>query len=263
MSPAGVTGVVEGGSQPITIAPDPGRAILDVVVDGASVGAVPAYTFSAVNADHTLQATFRDATVPTVTLTSPAGGERWDVGSVHAITWTAGDDVGVDSIDVDVSLAGVAGPWTAVAHGLANSGSTSWTVPAQPTDSARVRVTAYDAAMNAGVAIGDSAFHIVDPNVGVGGARTRFGDASFLAAGGRRRGARDPGPRRAPGVARSVLAGGREPYAAVDGKHLVRIAPGRRTLLRSPGDAVGHAHPAPRLAALSPRTAGACTANRA
>ena len=32
--------------------------------------------------------TVRDGTVPTVALTSPNGGEIWDMGSTHPITWT-------------------------------------------------------------------------------------------------------------------------------------------------------------------------------
>jgi hypothetical protein len=55
-----------------------------------------------------------------------------------------------------------------VAHGLANSGSCTWTLPGQASDSALVRVTAYDHALNAGGGTSDSLFHIVNLNVGVG-----------------------------------------------------------------------------------------------
>jgi hypothetical protein len=74
----------------------------------------------------------------------------------------------VDSVNVDCSFTGAGGPWEVVAHGLANTGSYEWTVPAQATDSALVRVTAYDAAGNAGVSLSDSVFRIVNPNAGVG-----------------------------------------------------------------------------------------------
>jgi hypothetical protein len=69
---------------------------------------------------------------------------------------------------VDVSFNGLAGIWQPVARGIANSGSYVWTVPDQPTDSALVRVTAYDHAMNASSAQSDSVFRILDPNAGVG-----------------------------------------------------------------------------------------------
>jgi hypothetical protein len=116
-------------------------------------------------------ATFVDVAAPVVTVTSPVGGERWAEGSAQAITWTASDNTGVDSVSVDCSYAGPAGPWLAVAHGLANTGTYGWTVPAGATDSARVRVRAYDHAGNAGSGASDSLFAIVNPNAGVGAGR--------------------------------------------------------------------------------------------
>jgi hypothetical protein len=102
-----------------------------------------------------------DVVPPVVQVTSPDGGEAWEEGSAQTIMWSASDNVGVDSVNVDCSFTGVGGPWQAVAHGLANSGSLPWTVPSQSTDSALVRVTAYDHALNAGSAMSDSLFHIV------------------------------------------------------------------------------------------------------
>ena len=105
-----------------------------------------------------------------MTLTSPVGGEAWVQGSMHLICWTASDNVGVDSVDVDCSLSGPAGPWLPVARGLENSGSFYWIVPLQMSDSALVRVTAYDAAQNAGSAASDSPFQIGEATAGVWGA---------------------------------------------------------------------------------------------
>jgi beta-lactamase superfamily II metal-dependent hydrolase len=116
-----------------------------------------------------LTATFVDVALPTVLLTSPVGGEAWDVGTLRTISWTASDNVGVDSVNVDYSMTGPAGPWLPVAHGLGNSGSYPWTVPAQASDSALVRVMAYDPAHNVGSAVSDSVFHLVDPTAGVWG----------------------------------------------------------------------------------------------
>ncbi|OGF04379.1 MAG: hypothetical protein A2W00_12690 [Candidatus Eisenbacteria bacterium RBG_16_71_46] len=116
----------------------------------------------------TLVRTVPDVTPPVVTVTSPVGGESWAQGSSHDITWTASDNVAVDSVNVDCSLAGAGGPWQPVAHGLANTGALPWMVPSQPTDSARVRVTAYDHALNAASDVSDGPFRIVDPNTGVG-----------------------------------------------------------------------------------------------
>ena len=66
----------------------------------------------------------------------------------QSVTWNASDNVGVDSVNVDYSLNGAAGPWQPVAHGLANVGSVSWTLP-RPRPTARlVLVTAFDHAHN-------------------------------------------------------------------------------------------------------------------
>ena len=121
-----------------------------------------------VTRERTLTATFVDAMAPAVHVTSPVGGEVWDEGSGQTITWTAGDNVVVDSVNVDCSFEGAAGPWQPLAHGLTNSGSWPWTVPDQPTDNALVRVTAYDRALNAASAQSDSVFRIADPAAGVG-----------------------------------------------------------------------------------------------
>ncbi len=41
-----------------------------------------------------------DLTAPTVSLTSPNGGEDWKAGSTHALTWNASDAVGVTGVDL-------------------------------------------------------------------------------------------------------------------------------------------------------------------
>lgn len=58
ISPLGVTVVNYGGNQTYTIAPDVGQNILDVLVDGTSIGAVNNYTFTNVTSPHTIEAVF-------------------------------------------------------------------------------------------------------------------------------------------------------------------------------------------------------------
>jgi len=123
-----------------------------------------------VTGSRAVTATFVDVAAPVVALSSPVGGEEWAVGTPHAIGWTASDNVGVDSVRVEYSAHGPGGPWQVVAQGLANTGSYLWTLPGQASDSARVRVTASDAAGNAGRAASDSSFRLVDPTAGVWGA---------------------------------------------------------------------------------------------
>jgi hypothetical protein len=58
ISPVGVIGVNCGTNQDFTITGDPGHPIVDVLVDGSSVGAVTNYTFSNVTTNHTIDASF-------------------------------------------------------------------------------------------------------------------------------------------------------------------------------------------------------------
>jgi pimeloyl-ACP methyl ester carboxylesterase len=58
ISPAGIVTATHGSDVLFTIAPDAGYYIAGVLVDGASVGSVSAYTFHDVSTDHTIAATF-------------------------------------------------------------------------------------------------------------------------------------------------------------------------------------------------------------
>ncbi len=71
IAPVGVAAISCGGSQTYTIAPLPLFFIADVLVDGASAGAVPSYTFSDIRDDHTIAAAF--SAVPNHTLAVTLG----------------------------------------------------------------------------------------------------------------------------------------------------------------------------------------------
>ena len=105
--------------------------------------------------------TVADQTAPTVAVISPNGGEAWDAGSLQSVTWNATDNVGVVAVDVDYSLTGAPGPWYTVQHSVANTGSVSWTLPPQSSDSALVRVTASDAALNSAGDLSAAFFQIL------------------------------------------------------------------------------------------------------
>ena len=89
-------------------------------------------------------------------VSAPAGGETWAAGSVHAVKWNA----------VHTAVARVeyrrspADPWLLIANVPAWTGSYGWTVPADPTTQAQVRVS--DAWDGAPVSI-SSAFTIQAP----------------------------------------------------------------------------------------------------
>jgi uncharacterized repeat protein (TIGR02543 family) len=70
ISPSGAVTVNYMGSQSFAITPATGYHIVDVVVDGASVGAVTSYSFTNVTANHTIAASFA---INTYIITATAG----------------------------------------------------------------------------------------------------------------------------------------------------------------------------------------------
>lgn len=84
VSPSGNTSVLATGLKTFTIKPSDGFAIKDVLVDGASVGAVTSYTFSNLSASHTITANFKStAKIPFADVSS----DMWHydaVGFVYA-----------------------------------------------------------------------------------------------------------------------------------------------------------------------------------
>jgi len=70
ISPAGAVPVLGGTNQTFTFTPDPDYRVLDVVVDGVSVGAKTTHTFTNVGEDHTIRAAF---TINVYTITATAG----------------------------------------------------------------------------------------------------------------------------------------------------------------------------------------------
>ena len=99
-------------------------------------------------------------TAPSVNVTSPNGGEAWTGGTPHAITWTASDNIGVTSVDVDYKETPTS-PWIPLALDLSNTGSFTWSVHNTPGSGARVRVRAHDTAGNVGADSSNADFTIV------------------------------------------------------------------------------------------------------
>lgn len=64
ISPSGEVSVRDGADQTFTITPDEGNKVRDVVVDGASVGALGSYTFDDVRGDHAISVTFTRGNAP-------------------------------------------------------------------------------------------------------------------------------------------------------------------------------------------------------
>jgi len=80
---------------------------------------------------------YAGVTAQSTTLLSPAGGESWQAGSVHDVTWSA-TNVPVVRIQYRASAADA---WTTLSDQPGYAGRWSWTVPDDATISAEIRVT--------------------------------------------------------------------------------------------------------------------------
>ncbi len=95
ISPSGTVTVDEGSSQLFSIVPETGYKILDVKVDGASIGAVSFYEFVNVTQNHTINATFQ---IKTFTLTYLAGPHGTLSGDTIQLVQYGSDGTPVEAI---------------------------------------------------------------------------------------------------------------------------------------------------------------------
>ena len=89
-----------------------------------------------------IDAVFTISIVPTVSVSSPNGGEDWQVGSVHNITWkyllgTSGN------VRIEYSVNN-GSAWTDLTASTTDDGSYAWTIPNVPSSSCLVRVSDTD-----------------------------------------------------------------------------------------------------------------------
>lgn len=73
LAPLGYAGVVGGSTYPLTIAPDPGYLIADIIVDGLSVATTSLYVFSQVSANHTIHVQFAPISAAAYEIAADAG----------------------------------------------------------------------------------------------------------------------------------------------------------------------------------------------
>lgn len=109
-----------------------------------------------------------DSNPPTVTVTSPNGGEMVMGGTQLAIAFTSKDDVAVVSHDINLSTDGGKTFPVTVASGLPGTAQ-SFNFPVPPafnTQNARIQVIAKDAAGNAGMDASDNDFTIIKASTG-------------------------------------------------------------------------------------------------
>jgi hypothetical protein len=99
---------------------------------------------------------------PAVQVLGPNGGEQLSIGSEHALTWSAIDNLGVQSVDLYLSRSGPAGPWQLLAAGVASTGSYEWNAtPPVSSGNAFLRVDARDFDGLVSSDISDAGFSLV------------------------------------------------------------------------------------------------------
>ena len=110
----------------------------------------------------TSDAVFAIKAVPVVAVTSPNGGEQWEVGALENITWSnTGDAATAHTVE---QSADAGATWSVLVDSVAGDGggSFAWTVADTPTREALVRVTLFNANGSASDE-GDSLFVISPP----------------------------------------------------------------------------------------------------
>jgi endoglucanase len=121
ISPAGSVSVTKGANQTFTISPAAGYTVNSVTVDGTSVGAVTTYTFTNVQANRTINATFKTVATTSFTITSSAsaGGSISPAGSVsvakganQTFTITPSSGYQVDLVTVNGASVGAVTTYT-------------------------------------------------------------------------------------------------------------------------------------------------------
>ena len=116
VTPAGVSPVNYGATPTYAITPNPGYHVVNVLVNGTSVGAVTSYNFPSVTADKTISATF--ALNPTITNINPNSRPWYQFDRTVIITGTG--FIGATSVTFD---------GTNVAYTVDSAGQITTTAP--------------------------------------------------------------------------------------------------------------------------------------
>ncbi len=101
-----------------------------------------------------------DNIAPQISILVPDGGEIWYWNEVHSIEWTSQDNVGIESLDVYLSLDGGTTYPMLLVHIAGNDSLYDWTIPETTSYYCLVRVTGYDIGGNVGFDVSDSLFTI-------------------------------------------------------------------------------------------------------
>lgn len=94
INPSGLITVAEGDSRTFNVVPSAGHQISDVLVDGASAGAVSSYSFPSIGASHTIHAVFAATDSDGDSLP-----DAWEQQYFGGLSASAGGDLDGDGID--------------------------------------------------------------------------------------------------------------------------------------------------------------------
>jgi M6 family metalloprotease-like protein len=81
---------------------------------------------------------------PAVALLCPLGGELWQAGTAHMVSWAAGDNVGITGVDLRLSTDDGATFSHLIAEDLSPAGEFNWTLPQLSSQVCRLLVTVRD-----------------------------------------------------------------------------------------------------------------------
>ena len=76
--------------------------------------------------------------IPTMAVTSPNGGEDWQVGSIYSITWTSSGSILNISIEYSTNSGS---SWSTIIPSTPNDGNHPWTIPSTPSPNCLVRIS--------------------------------------------------------------------------------------------------------------------------
>jgi len=82
--------------------------------------------------------TIMEQVTPTITVTSPNGGETWLVGTSHPIVWTSEHTTGIVKIEISRNEGGT---WEMLAANTPDDGSFDWTVTEPTSEASLIRVS--------------------------------------------------------------------------------------------------------------------------
>jgi hypothetical protein len=96
----------------------------------------------------------------TVLVTAPNGGETWNGGSTHAITWSTSTNGSIAGITISYTV-DAGETYNTIVTNTANDGTYSWTIPSIDADNVFVKVAATDLVNTLASDSSDSEFSIV------------------------------------------------------------------------------------------------------